>query len=439
MGIIKAALNALGGTLGDAYLEAFECHNMGDTTVFAKGTILRKNDPRNSNKKGTEDIISNGSIIHVGENQFMLLVDGGKVVDYSAEPGYYKVDNSSSPSLFNGQFKDTFKDIWERIKFGGTPSKAQRVYFINLQELKGIKFGTPNPLNYFDNFYNAELFVRAHGNYSVKVTNPLLFYAEAIPKNKDYVDINDINEQYLSEFLTAFQSTLNQLSADNFRISYLPSKGTELSKYMADCLDEDWKKLRGFEVLSVGVSSISYDDQSKELINMRNKGAMMGDPNIREGYVQSTVAEGIGAAGSNPNGATGAFMGVGMGMNMGGGFMGAASASNQAQMQNQYYGGQAQQPARPAAPAAPAADGWTCSCGAVNTGKFCSQCGSAKPAPGAPAGGWVCPACGAQNTGKFCSECGAKKPEAPAKTVCPQCGKEFDTAPKFCDECGYKF
>jgi len=414
--------------LADTWLETIECRDMDDTTVFARGTAVRANDPRNGNKKGTSDTVSNGSIIHVGENQFMILVDGGKIVDYSAEPGYFKVDNSSMPSLFNGQFGKALKDIWERIKFGGTPSGAQRVFYINLQEIKGIKFGTPNPLNYFDTFYNAELFIRAFGTYSLKITNPLLFYAEAIPRSKDRVDINDINEQYLSEFLNALQSAMSQMSVDGIRISHVASKGRELSQYMSQVLDEEWKNMRGMEVQSVGISSISYDEESQELINMRNKGAMMGDPNIREGYVQSTVAEGINAAGSNSNGAAQAFMGMGMGMNAGGSFMGAASASNQASMQQQAAAQQAAQPQ----PAAPKAGGWTCACGTVNSGKFCSECGAAKPA----AEGWTC-SCGTVNTGKFCSECGAAKPAG--KVTCPQCGKQFDSAPKFCDECGHKF
>ncbi len=431
MGIIKVALNAIGGTLADTWLEAIECSDMGDSTLFCRGTLVHSGDKRQGNKKRTADIVSNGSRIHVGHNQFMILTDGGKIVDYTAEPGYYEVNNSSAPSLFNGQFGDMFKDIWDRIKFGGTPSTAQRVYFINLQEIKGIKFGTANPVNYFDAFYNAELFVRAHGNYSIKITNPLLFYAEAIPKNKDKVDINDINEQYYAEFMDCLQSSMNRMSADGIRISYLTSKSRELSKYMADAMDEEWKQKRGMEIQSVGIASISYDDESKKLIEMRNKGAMMGDANIREGYIQSTVAEGINAAGSNSAGATAGFVGMGMGMNMGGGFMGAASASNQAAMQNQA----AQQTAQQVSQSAPkAADSWKCFCGSENSGKFCSECGAARPAQ--DAGVWKC-SCGSENTGKFCSECGAARPAA--QPVCPQCGQTFDKQPKFCSECGYKF
>lgn len=421
MGIIKATMSAIGGALGDQWLEVLEADSMGDTTLFTKGVKVRRGDSRNQNKKGTDDIISNGSVIHVYPNQCMLLVDGGKVVDFTAEEGYYKVDNASAPSLFAGNLGSTLKESFSRIKFGGVPSTSQKAYFINLQEIKGIKFGTRNPINYFDSFYNAELFLRAHGTYSIKITDPLKFYSEVIPKNADRVEVSQINEQYLNEFLEALGAAINSMSADGVRISYVVSKSRELSRYMQTELDEDWKALRGMEVLSVGLGGISYDEKSREMIDMRNQGAMLGDASIREGYVQGAVARGMEAAGSNANGSAQAFMGMGMAMNAGGGFMSAASASNQAQMERD----------RQAAPAAPA-NGWTCSCGQTNTGKFCSECGSPKPAP---AGTWTC-ACGAVCTGKFCPECGSPRPAV--EWFCTECGAKNDAGAKFCSECGTK-
>lgn len=423
MGIIRAAGKAIGGGLADQWLEVIEPGDMGDQTVFAAGRRIR----RGENVKGTDGTVSNGSVIHVYPNQFMMLVDGGKVVDYTAEEGYYKVDQSSMPSLFNGQFGEALKESFNRIRYGGQTPKAQKVFYINLQEIKGIKFGTRTPINYFDNFYNAELFLRAHGTYSIKITDPLRFYAEVIPKNADTVEINSVNEQYLAEFLEALQTSINQMSADGVRISFVASKGRELGKYMSDTLDEDWKKMRGMEIQSVGIASISYDEESQKLINMRNQGAMLGDPTVREGYVQGAIARGLEAAGSNSGGAMAGFMGMGAGMNMGGGFMGAASASNLQQMQmGQTQGGRGQggyamgaagagpnaamgmnapagmnaAPGNAAMGANAAGGAWTCGCGHVNTGKFCSECGAPKPA-----GPWTC-SCGTVNSGKFCSECG---------------------------------
>lgn len=434
MGIIRAAGKAIGGGLADQWLEVIEPGDMGDQTVFAAGRRIR----RGENVKGTDGTVSNGSVIHVYPNQFMMLVDGGKVVDYTAEEGYYKVDQSSMPSLFNGQFGDALKESFDRIRYGGQTPKAQKVFYINLQEIKGIKFGTRTPINYFDNFYNAELFLRAHGTYSIKITDPLRFYAEVIPKNADTVEINSVNEQYLAEFLEALQTSINQMSADGVRISFVASKGRELGKYMSDTLDEDWKKMRGMEIQSVGIASISYDEESQKLINMRNQGAMLSDPSVREGYVQGAIARGMEAAGSNANGAMAGFMGMGVGMNTAGSYMAGASNMNFQQMQmnqgamgygqqmnqgqpqagpgygqqpGQAGGGYGQQPsgagggygqqAGPAGQEQARPGAWTCSCGSVNTGKFCSECGSPRPVSGP----WTC-SCGAVNTGKFCSECG---------------------------------
>ena len=434
MGIIKALTGAIGGGLADSWLEVIESAPMGDNTVFTRGIKVRKGDSRNQNTKGTADTVSNGSIIHVYDNQFMMLVDGGKVVDYTAEPGYFKVDNSSMPSLFSGQFGDSLKETFSRIKYGGTPSSSQKVFFINLQEIKGIKFGTRTPINYFDCFYNSELFLRAHGTYSIKVTEPLKFYAEAIPRNAESVDINDINEQYLNEFLEALQAAINQMSADGTRISFVTSKARELSKYMANVLDEEWNQNRGMQVQSVGIGSLSYDEESQKLINMRNQGAMLSDPSVREGYVQGAIARGVEAAGSNTAGAGAAFMGVGLGMNAAGNMAGAFSASNQQQMQYQQQQAQQQQAQQ---------GGWKCSCGATNGDNmaFCPGCGSKKPAPKPAEGGWTC-SCGATNGANmaFCPNCGSKKPaEAAAKSAfCPNCGAKLADGAKFCVECGTK-
>ena len=428
MGIIKAAIKSVSGGLADQWLEVIEPEDMGERTVFTGGIKTRKG----QNKKGTDGTVSNGSVIHVYDNQFMMLVDGGRIVDYTAEPGYFKVDNSALPSLFNGELKDAIRESFSRIKFGGGTPARQKVFYINLQEIKGIKFGTRNPINYFDNFYNAELFLRTHGTYSIKITDPIKFYSEAVPRNASKVQIEDINEQYMAEFLEALQSAINQMSADGIRISYVPSKGRELGKYMADTLDDGWNQLRGMESQAVGIASVTYDEKSTELINMRNEGAMLSDPTVREGYMQGHVARGLEAAGSNTAGAMTGFMGMGMGMNAMGSAMGAASAANMQQMQMQQAAMQQQNTGMPnnaAMQRQNAAQGWICECGVKNSGKFCAECG--KPKPQEPES-WTC-ACGQVNSGKFCCECGKPRPENNGAWTCA-CGQV--NSGKFCSQCG---
>lgn len=392
MGIIKAAVSAVKGTLEDQWLEIVEPYEMDAQTVFAKGVIMQKG----REKKRNADVLSNGSVIHVYENQCMILTDGGKIVDYTAEPGYYTVENEAQPSLFSGQFGDVLKDTFNRLRFGGGTPQAQQVIYINLQEITGIRFGTRNPVNYYDSFYNAELFLRAHGTYSIRIVNPLLFYAEAVPKNAEKLEIQDINEQFLNEFLEGVQSAINRMSADGIRISYVASRSTELSRYLADALDESWRERRGMEIQSVALAGISYDEESQKLIHMRNQGAMLQDPVIREGYLQGAAGRAMEAAASNPNGSIAGFMGFGMGMQSGGNLFQAASQANARQMQETASGAShAIQP-----------DGrvWVCSCGAQNRGNFCTNCGKARPSAG-----WTC-SCGAVNTGNFCSDCGKPRP-----------------------------
>lgn len=410
MGIIRAAINSVKGGLADSWQEVIQPRPMSGTLAMVPGEKITHGTSQNT--KGTPNIVSNGSVIQVYDNQCMLLIDGGKVVDFTAEPGYYQVSNSSMPSLFCGQFGDSIKETFNRIKYGGIPSQAQRVFYINLQEIKGIPFGTSTPVNYFDNFYNSELMLRAHGTYSIKVVEPFKFYQEVIPReavteNKS-VDFADVRAQYNEEFVGALGSAINQYSADGERISFIKSKQRLIGQYMAQTLDEEWTQARGMEVFAVGMD-VSYTEDSQELINMRNKGAMLSDAAVQQGYVAANISEGLKDAGSNANGAMAGFMGMGIGMNAGGNIMGGYQ-------QNPQY--RQQQPTQPQQQAQP-------------------QQTPAPQAGGAAAGSWTC-SCGAVNTGKFCSECGSKKPETPKKRFCTNCGYELSANAKFCPECGTK-
>lgn len=411
MGIIKAAINAVKGGLADSWQEVIEPSPMGDNTIICPGQLISQNG-KSQNKKGNDNIVSNGSVIHVYDNQMMILIDGGKIVDFTAEPGYFQVSNSSMPSLFCGQFGDSIKETFNRIKYGGVPSQAQRVFYINLQEIKGIPFGTPTPINYFDSFYNSELKLRAHGTYSIKIVEPFKFYQEVIPReaitNNRAVEYSEVKSQYSEEFVSALGAAINQYSADGERISFIKSKQRLLGQYMAQTLDDEWTQNRGMEVFFVA-ADVSYTEDSDELINMRNKGAMMSDAAVQQGYVAANISEGLKDAGSNANGAMAGFMGMGIGMNAGGNILGGYQQNPHYNNQQPNGGTQAPAPqqAQPVQTAVPSADSWTCECGSVNTGKFCP-------------------------------ECGQPKPEAPKKRFCTNCGYELNAGAKFCPECGTK-
>ena len=463
MGIIKAAMNTVGGALADTWLEVVEPSDMDAKTVMCPGIMKARNDSRNTNYKGTGNTISNGSIIHVYDNQMMLLIDGGAIVDYTAEPGYFEVKNSSLPSLFNGQFGDSLKEAFNRFKFSGVTPTAQRVVYINLKPIEGIKFGTPNPVSFYDATYDIDVSVRAHGKFSIEIVDPLRFFRTVIATS-DVTNMRPVNmeqlvgQRYDLEVITALEPALAELSIKGVKISQVPAHLPELCEALKTALRDTWVEERGIQLRQIGIS-VTPDDETKELLKERSRVAMFNNAGMRETMMQKNISEGIRDAGSNANGAMAGFMGVGMGMNAAGGFMQGASATNMQQMQmeqqmqqqrmmqqQQMQQPMQQQPVQQqqtaaAQPqqAAPTADGWTCSCGKTgNTGKFCAECGQPKPVPAA-SGEWTC-VCGAVNKGKFCAECGAKRPDAkPKKIKCDKCGYEPDMSqpiPKFCPECG---
>ena len=273
MGIIKAAADAVNSSLSGQWLEYIVSDRMDNNILMTRGVRVVKG------KKGNEysrvQSISNGSKIKIAPNQLMLLCDGGQIVDYCATEGDYEVWLSSAPSMFNGELVAAVKDTFQRMKYGGQPSSSQEVYFINLQEIKGLKFGTRNPLQYFDNFYNAELFIRCHGTYSIKITDPLRFFEEVVPRNADYVSTQVLSDQCLEEFLMALQRAVSSMSLDGVRASDLGAKNSDIARYLDTQLDALWKEQRGIELISVGIGNISYDDQSRELIDLRNRISMM--------------------------------------------------------------------------------------------------------------------------------------------------------------------
>lgn len=455
MGIIKAMGGALGSGLADQWLETVEPDKINNTILASYGVLVRKNDKRSSNKKGTEDVISNGSIIHVPENVYMLLVSGGKIIAGTDDPGYYRVENSEAPSIFfrseedqvtqgtsneatgniqrPGGLMHSLRDSWERLKFGGTTPQKQRVVYINKQEIPGIRFGTKTPVSYTDRVLVpgrvVPCKVTSFGTYSLRVMDPLLFYAEVTQKtDKVNLSTDDMGEQYINEFLMAYATALSSLSMDLVLVSDIPMKTMELGKYMAEVLDESWLSQRGFLIQSVGIAGISFDEATDKLLERYAGDSILLDPNARAARMTAGLASGLEAAGSNEGGSMMGFAGMAMGMNAAGG-MGMMPGQ--------------QAPAHPQAPppqaTAPAPSGWTCQCGngMADNAQFCSKCGSPKPTAAAKPSQevWNCGECGTQNAeGKFCSQCGTKRPDNPHWTC--SCGQQNNENSKFCGNCG---
>ncbi len=433
MGLIKAALGSVGSVLADQWKEYFYCDSMAANVLVTKGK--KRTSSRNSNTKGSDNIISNGSVIAVNEGQCMMIVEQGKIVEFAAEAGEYTWNSSSEPTIFQGGLEG-LEGSWETLKrrfaFGGDTAKDQRVYFFNLKELVGNKYGTPAPIPFrvVDNNIGLDMDVsiRCNGEYSYKIADPMLFYKNVCGNvSQDYTR-DQLDSQLKSEFLTALQPAFARISALGIRYSALPGHTMELAQAMNEVLSGKWGATRGLAIVAVGVNSVTASAEDEATIKELQKSAVFRNTNMAAAHMVQAQAEAMKTAAGNKNGAMMGFMGMNMAQSAGG--FNAASLFQMGQQQPA-----ASAPAAPAAPAA-GANTWKCSCGAVNTGKFCMECGASKPADG-----WVC-SCGAVNKGKFCSECGAKKPASEPLYRCDKCGWEPEDPkhpPKFCPECGDKF
>ena len=429
MGLIRAARGAVGSTLADQWKEFFYCDAIDRNVLMVKGQ--KKTSGRSANTKGSDNIISNGSLIAVADGQCMIIVEQGKVVEMSAEPGEFVYDTSTEPSIFSGNLGEsilaTFQTIGKRFTFGGDVAKDQRVYYFNLRELVDNKFGTPNPIPFRVVDRNIgldiDVAVRCSGIYSYKIVDPLLFYANVAGNVERAFTRDEIDRQLKTEFISALQPSFARMSAMEIRPSAIPGYVTELKEAMNEALTKKWSELRGLAVVSIALNPITLPEEDAELIKQAQRTAMMRDPGMAAATLTSAQAEAMKGAASNSAGAMTGFLGMGMATQAGGVDAGSLFAMNAEQQQAQ----QAHEATE---------NTWKCACGVGNSGRFCMDCG--QPRPEAPTG-WIC-ACGTVNQGRFCMECGQPRPEATAAPVCANCGWQGEgAAPRFCPECGTAF
>lgn len=424
MGLISVALKSGSSVLKDQWKEYFYCDALNENTLIVKG---KKKSTGFSTNRGSDNIISNGSVIAVADGQCMIIVEQGKIVDLCAEPGEFKYDTSTEPSIFcgdlAGNIKEIFANIGKRFTFGGEAPKDQRIYYVNTKELVGNKYGTPSPVPFrvVDQRVglDVDISIRCFGEYSYRITNPILFYTNVCGNASDNYTRDRLDSQLKSELLTALQPAFAKISDMGIRYSSLPGHTIEIANALNDVLSAKWRDLRGLEIVSFGVSSVKASEEDEQMIKQLQRNAAFRDPTMAAAHMVGAQAEAMQNAAKNANGAAMGFMGMNMAAGAGG--INAASL---------YQMGAQQQPAQAAAPAA---NSWKCSCGATATGKFCPECGAKKPEDG-----WKC-SCGTVNKGKFCVECGAKKPAGALLYKCDKCGwepKDPSKPPRFCPECG---
>lgn len=395
MGLIKAAVGAVGSTLHDQWKEAIRCEDLGNDILMKKVTT-------------SNGVISNGSTVIVGPGQCAIIYDNGRIVDASAEEGVYTFDSSSTPSLFAGQFGETFKEMWQRFTYNGATAKQQAVFFFNIKEITDNGFGTSTPVPYKDwghplmnartnSYIGMSVKIKCYGKYTFRISDPFTFMS-TFAGTADVYRKNQLVEQIRTEVVASFINVLNALCTDKYKVEALeiPSKTLEIKKLMEENdFDKDIKN-RGVSLVTFNVEGVSLDDESNKKIDQYEIG---GDAYQQQGSIVEAYSEAIPEAAKNPNGSLNGFMGVGvMNMTSGGMFTGA---------QNNAFAAKPMDPQSATKVEAPKVE-------------------EKKDT-------WMCPNCQKEVDGKFCSECGAKKPE---KKFCTQCGKELKETCKFCPECG---
>ena len=437
MGLIKAGMGALGGTLADQWKEFFYCESMPKEVLVTKGQ--KRTTGRSSNTKGNDNIISNGSGIAVADGQCMIIVEQGKVVEVCAEPGEFTYDTSTEPSIFSGNLgesiKETFKTVGKRFTYGGDTGKDQRIYYFNTKEILENRFGTANPVPFrvVDSKIGLDIDVsiRCSGVYSYKIVDPLLFYSNVCGNVEQEYSREELDSTLKKEFISALQPAFGRLSEMELRPNQIVTHNTDLENAMNTALSEKWGTLRGLKVVSIALGSVILPDEDAELIKQAQRTAIMRDPTMAAATLVGAQADAMKTAAGNEAGAMTGFMGMGMAMNAAGGGMNVQNLFAMGQQQQDQQAAQTPQ----STPAPQAAGGWKCACGTTVTGNFCPNCGTKRPAEDE---GWTC-SCGAVNKGKFCTNCGAKKPAGAPLYRCDKCGWEPEdpkNPPRFCPECG---
>lgn len=367
MGLIKAAVGAVGGTFADAWQEYFSCEALSADVLAAKGE--KQISGRSSNKKGEDNVITDGSHIVVADGQCMMIVENGKVLEVCAEPGSYTYQTGTSPSVLAGSLLDgleeAVKEVWGRFQFGGSAGKDQRIYYFNTKEIPGNKYGTPNPIPFRVVDRNIgldiDISIRCNGEYSYKIVNPMLFYVN-VCGNIDAVYTRDqIDSMLKSELLTALQPAFGKISDMGIRYSMLPGHAMEIADALNEVLSEKWMQTRGIQVFSFGVNSVTASKEDEDMIKELQKAAVMQNPAMAAANLVSAQADAMRSAANNANGAMAGFMGMNMAGQAGG------------NIQNLFAMGQQMQQTAWGNPNSSAE--WICSCGTVNKGKFCSECG----------------------------------------------------------------
>ena len=278
MGIIKAFTDSVGGVFADQWKDIITAGLFDEHTVVVPGVLKSTNNGRGTNLSGSAGVLTNGSKIFVPENTAAFIFSQSGIEDIITTPGGFEYHNGEA-SVFNGEGvkKSIFKQTADRIGFGGVSETQKEIAFVNLREIRDIKFGTRGPQVYNDLFYGCDLEVYAYGSFTIRVVDAEKFIRNFVPANTNYYTFDDpkVRSQILSDFIQSFIVALNSLS-NRYRISQLPAQANDISQRIAqDSLNAGtWENRFGLKIEQVSIENIEFSPESRELVNKFNENKM---------------------------------------------------------------------------------------------------------------------------------------------------------------------
>lgn len=382
MGLIKSLTSSVSSALGDQFKEFVTCPTASNDVLIVKGKV----EHGSGNSNPSEGVISNGSKIVIPQGWAMMLVDNGKV-EFSSEAGEYIYDSSTEPSIFYGGLGkgilDTFKTIGNRFTFGGQTAKDQRVYYINLLNVTGNKFGSTSPKDIYDETYQMSIKMTFYGNFAYRVDNPLLLVETVLGANpKNEVTFSEIfGDQLRGEFNEQMHVALSNIMAEKkIRFSQIGNYSSSISDQMNSILNEKWCSKYGVIITDVAMENIGTTDEYTKIIrDIENKTLetrMLGQAYSENmtGTMAAATGESMKNASSNDNGAMLGFAGLNLAQNAGGNVMNTVAAMGTAQNEQTANSEVAKAEEMPASNKVP---NFCPNCGTKTNGaKFCSNCGT---------------------------------------------------------------
>lgn len=382
MGLIKALTSSTSSALGDQFKEFVTCPTIDKDVLIQRGEVHHGK----GNTNPSEGVISNGSGIAVPQGMAMMIIENGEIKEFTAEPGTFTFESGSESSIFAGSLGkgiiNTFKTIGKRFTYGGQTAKDQRVYYVNLLNIVGNKFGSPQPKKITDEKYGM-LEVTFFGEYAFKVVDPILLVNSVIGANpKDTVTYEEIvGTQLQAKFVEKLTQAISVVMRKH-KVSFgdIGLYNTDISDEMNVCLDESWRQNYGLEVTDVALGDINLTDESMVKVNKVDEATIFSNKNLQSGLMASASADALRNASSNANGAMMGFMGMNMASGAAGSMMNAANQGsdvpgynpgNQQPEPGTLFGGAGVAPVNNEAGAK-----FCSNCGQPVNGKFCSNCGT---------------------------------------------------------------